>query len=589
MNQHADHLRKTKSSFEDSKDMDLQDESLVRLYEGRIEELERENARLKLQQIQVNTAKELYLKIFEDFPALIWRSKLDKECDYFNKTWLEWTGKTLEQEYGVGWTKGIHPEDFDRCLEIYCSHFDRREPFYMEYRLLNKDGEYRWIGDHGRPFYDLDERTFLGYIGSCYDITDTKLYHQKLLKAKRDAVASDKLKSAFLANMSHEIRTPLNGVIGHIDLALANKLDGLYREDNLEGLEIAKNGGQLLLSIIQDILDLSKIEAGQMDLDMEESFSLSDMMSQTDSLAHTMLCQRKKQHVQFVTHVGDNLQDHVKGDKFRLQQIINNLVSNAAKFTERGKIELSIEQSGTMMEFSVRDSGKGIPESHLKTIFEPFRQVEIGDTREHGGTGLGLTICRRLVEMMGGKLTVESKVGQGTTFTFDVPYRQSKEPRSPNNMIGNIENLNLLSLGDKDRPINGKILVAEDDNVSRRLADRMLQRAGYETLLVKNGQEAVEIYQRQHDGIAVVLMDVQMPELDGLNATRVIREIEEEQQFESTPIIALSAGAMKGDYEKGIAAGMTDYLTKPLNRKLVLKTIEEYGGTSISQHHALHD
>lgn len=148
-----------------------------KLYEESLQrnlDLEQQNYQLRLQQVEISTAKELYLKIFEDFPALIWRSRLDKKCDYFNRTWLEWTGKTLDQEFGFGWTEGVHEDDFDRCVKIYETAFDKREPFYMEYRLMNRDGEYRWIADNGRPFHDLDD-TFLGYIGSCYDIHDKKM------------------------------------------------------------------------------------------------------------------------------------------------------------------------------------------------------------------------------------------------------------------------------------------------------------------------------------------------------------------------------------------------------------------------------
>ena len=309
-----------------------------------------------------------------------------------------------------------------------------------------------------------------------------------------------------------EIRTPLNGIIGHIDLALANNLEEAFRAENLEGLKIARGGGELLISIIQDILDLSKIEAGQMDLNNDESFSLQAVTSQTKSLADTILKQRNKEHIQFITNVDNNLNDFVKGDQFRLQQVINNLVSNAAKFTSKGKIQLRIDKSDdeTMINFTVKDTGKGIPESHIKSIFEPFRQVEVGDTREHGGTGLGLTISRRLVEMMGGKLHVESTAegdSTGSTFTFTLPYKQAIAPQkivletmgSPRTILDPVK-----------RPINGKVLVAEDDKVSRRLAERILRRAGYETLLACDGQEAVDIYREKHDEIALILMDVQM-------------------------------------------------------------------------------
>ena len=205
---------------------------------ARIEELQRENAQLKQEnvelkqkQVQIKSAKELYLKIFEDFPALIWRSGLEKECDYFNKTWLEWTGKTMEQEVGHGWTEGVHPDDFDRCLDIYVTAFDKREAFYMEYRLLHKDDTYRWIADHGRPFFDLDN-TFLGYIGSCYDINE-KVEGELLLKrrtievleksnkeleeANQRVVAQASLQLQHFACMSHEIRTPLVRIHGNFE------------------------------------------------------------------------------------------------------------------------------------------------------------------------------------------------------------------------------------------------------------------------------------------------------------------------------------------------------------------------------------
>ncbi|CAJ1946320.1 unnamed protein product [Cylindrotheca closterium] len=553
-------------------------EDLLHQYKARIEELELENARLKKQQVQVNTAKELYLKIFEDFPALIWRSGLDKECDYFNKTWLEWTGKTMEQEYGNGWTKGVHKDEFDSCLETYVKSFDKREAFYMEYRLLDKHGEYRWIGDHGRPFYDLDG-TFLGYIGSCYDIHDAKLNEQQLRITKDKAVESDRLKSSFLANMSHEIRTPLNGVIGHIDLALSNGLDVEHREENYEGLKIARNSGKHLIMIIQDILDVSKIEAGQMDINNDEDFSLPSVIAQTKGLASSLLKQKKKEKIDFITTVDEGISNCLKGDEFRLQQVINNLCSNASKFTSAGRIELKVQKvDGNMLQFSVSDTGKGIPPSHLESIFAPFRQVEIGDVRQHGGTGLGLTICRHLVELMGGSLSVKSTVGEnsGSNFSFLFPYRPCS-----NSKVDGSNRPSMMPQESSPHLINGKILVAEDDPVSRKLAQRMLTRNGYEVVLAKDGEEAVSCC-KSHDDIALILMDVQMPKLDGINATKKIRAMEHGSKNgkHPIPILALSAAAMKGDEERGIEAGMTTYLTKPLNLKRVLSAIEKYAGSA---------
>ncbi|KAL3938831.1 MAG: hypothetical protein SGBAC_006332 [Bacillariaceae sp.] len=524
---------------------------LINQYEARIAELELENARLKMQQIEVNTAKELYLKIFEDFPALIWRSRLDKQCDYFNKTWMEWTGKTMEEEFGNGWTKGVHTDEFDTCLDTYVKAFDRREAFYMEYRLLDKHG-------------------------SCYDIHDNKLNEQNLLITKDKAVESDRLKSSFLANMSHEIRTPLNGIIGHIDLALSNGFDVENRQENYEGLQTAKNSGQHLIMIIQDILDLSKIEAGQMDINSDEKFSLSSVITQTRSLACTILKQKKKETIDFNTTMDEGINDVLQGDKFRLQQVINNLVSSAAKFTSVGRIELKVQKmESNMLQFSVSDTGKGIPPKHLKSIFEPFRQVEIGDSRQHGGTGLGLTICRKLVEMMGGSLIVKSTIGVngGSSFSFIFPYRPCHSSKADNST-----RRSTVPQDSSPHLIGGKILVAEDDTVSRKLAQRMPTRNGYKVLVAKDGEEAVSCFKSRHD-IALKLMDVQMPKLDGLSATKQIREIEKSNgKDHPVPILALSAAAMTGDLERGIEAGMSNYLTKPLNFKVVLGAIEKYAG-----------
>lgn len=329
-----------------------------------------------------------------------------------------------------------------------------------------------------------------------------------------------------------------------------------------------------MIMIIQDILDLSKIEAGQMDINNDDEFSLPSVITQTQKIASTLLKQKNKEHIDFISTVDDGIGDFLKGDQFRLRQVINNLVSNAVKFTKTGTIKLKVrKQSDDILEFSVIDTGKGIPSSHLESIFEPFRQVEMSDIRQHGGTGLGLTICRHLVKMMGGSLRVESSIGSGSSFIFLFPYCSchSPLPKREHRTTSQV-------MQDSSRQlINGKILVAEDDTVSRKLANRMLTRFGYNVVLAKDGEEAVSCFESSDD-IALILMDVQMPKMDGLSATRKIRELEDAQSRDPIPILALSAAAMKGDKERGIAAGMTDYLTKPLNFKLVITAIKKYAG-----------
>jgi len=388
--------------------------------------------------------------------------------------------------------------------------------------------------------------------------------------------------------VSHEIRTPLNGVIGNVDLALSNGLSEKWREENLEGLKIAKTSGSLLLSIIQDILDLSKIEAGQLVVNDNESFSIMDVMNQTQNLANTIITSTNK-NIAFSMTMDSNMKDGILGDPFRFQQVVNNLVSNAIKFTEQGRVEL---RAGLLddetLEFSVLDTGKGIPPAHLESIFEPFRQVDISDTRQHGGTGLGLTITRKLVQMMGGELRVDSNTfgpNRGSNFAFTLPYRpfqsgpvtprptlHTKLPAVPDHT-----SKRNLGISKKARACH-KILVAEDDPVSRKLVSRMLQRTGYQVLLACNGEEAVAAYKCMEGEVSLVLMDVQMPVLDGHDATRQIREFERqlEGRAQAVPIIALSAGAMKGDHEQGLSVGMTDYLTKPVDFKGLVETLGRY-------------
>jgi CheY-like chemotaxis protein len=403
------------------------------------------------------------------------------------------------------------------------------------------------------------------------DITDQKNFERAMLRAKEKAEEADKLKSAFLANMSHEIRTPLNGIMGHIDLALSNNLSESSRTENKEGLEVAKESGDLLVSIINDILDLSKIEAGQMDI-VVHGFSVRRMIDQTMKLGNMLVNQRKKD-IKLTQEVDPSIANCIYGDNFRLQQIINNLVSNAVKFTEKGSVDVRVKllPDGKMIECCVRDTGRGIPEDHLEVVFEPFRQVDMSDTRKFGGTGLGLTISRKLIQLMGGKLWVESKLGLGSAFCFTLPYAIAPD-ESGDDTEEPAETETALSIA------HGKILIAEDDPVSRKVATKMVELAGYDVVLATNGAIAVSKFESD-SSIDLILMDVNMEVMGGLEATTRIRALEATNQSERRiPIIALSAAAMTGDRERGASAGMTDYLTKPVNRKALIKTLEKYLG-----------
>ena len=443
-----------------------------------------------------------------------------------------------------------------------------------------QEGQYRWMSVDLIPRFRPGETSCYQVCAILTDITEAKQVKSALLHAKEKAEEADNLKSAFLATMSHEIRTPLNGIIGNLDLILSSGLDESHRDENLEGLKVAMQSSRLLISIIEDILDLSKIEAGQLDIS-REPMSITKVIDHTMQLAGAYQVQRKKAHVKLSQKVEPLPSEYVFGDEFRLQQILVNLVSNAIKFTEEGSVTLLVTCDNTNISFCVKDTGKGIPHEKLGIIFDPFRQVELSDTREHGGTGLGLTICRKLVELMGGSLTVESSVSgpdRGSKFYVSLPFDAATEKRvTKGHGSGNDvwKSESILS----DRSDCRKILIAEDDPVSRRIVSKMLEKAGQEFLVAKDGLEAVKMFSEHRSEIALALMDVMMPGMDGLEASKRIRQIESEtQDSRHTPIIALSAGAMKGDREKGIEFGMTDYLTKPISYKDLVSTLDFYLG-----------
>lgn len=432
-----------------------------------------------------------------------------------------------------------------------------------------------WLSIDAIPLFKPNETKPFQVYTTFTDITEQKNVERAILRAKEKAEEADKLKSAFLANMSHEIRTPLNGIMGHIDIALSNKLSDEYRDENLEGLEVARESGYLLVSIINDILDLSKIEAGQM-LIGSQPFSIRNMIEQTVKIGHILIKSRKKESISLTHQVDDNISKCVFGDNFRIQQIINNLVSNSVKFTESGLVRLEVDLTSdkSMLLFSVQDTGRGISEDQLEVIFEAFRQVDFSDTRKFSGTGLGLTISKRLVEMMGGRLWVKSTVGEdsGSTFYFTVPYKQA-----PDGSIDDVEKVT-EKVAKSTSITSGKILIAEDDPVSRKVATKMVENAGYDVVLAENGRIAVSKFESDRT-IDLILMDVNMEIMGGLEATSLIRNMEAKYQYERRiPIIGLSAAAMNGDRERGAASGMTDYLTKPVNRQALIATIEQYLG-----------
>jgi len=470
----------------------------------------------------------------------------------------------------AGWVSLLHPDDRDQMVTYFAEEvLGKRGRFDREYRIVrNNDGEVRWLSGLGRLECEGQGGIPLRMIGTVQDITERKAVEKELRLAKEAADAANRAKSRFLSNMRHEIRTPMNSVLVMADLLLNSGLNGEQREH----AEIVKKSGNHLLSLIDDILDLSHIEAQTMELD-SVNFDLSEMLSRATML---MSYNAREKGLQFNVQVDDDVPRKLRGDERRVRQIISNLLGNALKFTHGGGISLCVSRENeegpfVTLRIVVSDTGIGIAADKQMEVFSPFNQVDSSSTRRYGGTGLGLALCRQLAELMKGEIGLESCEGKGSSFWFTVRMERQNIPPAPVACLASDTSF-MESSGQADR----RLLLVEDDLQNQKilLSTIRMFRPRFLVDVAANGCEALHMLER--NDYDLVLMDCMLPVLNGYDATAAIRDPASAVRNHQVTVIAVTANSMREDREACLAAGMDDYISKPLNITQLLAMLDKW-------------
>ncbi len=478
-----------------------------------------------------------------------------------NKRFAEMLGYTVEEMEPISidtWLSNTQPDDLEIARGLINETFSRKRNYYeTEFRMLHKDGGFVWVSSKGNVVEWAKDGQPYRMSGTHTDITERKKMDEEFAKAKRIAEEANHAKSEFLATMSHELRTPMMGIRGVLDLLRHNdkivKLEGGLLDD----LDVSS---QSLMTLLDDILDLSKIEAGQLQLDVN-AWEPAKIIENTVSLFRPMAL---KKDIDISTNAHEHLGYWCKTDDIRLRQVLSNLISNAVKFTESGSVNVDLDvelgEESDRLIIQIKDTGLGIPVDQQRNIFSRFVQADQSTTRKFGGTGLGLAIAKELTEMMGGNLRVKSKPGEGSVFTASLPVMWAEKPEETSVKSNSIQPL--------------KILLAEDNLINQKVVSSMLERNGHAVSVVGDGRQAVDTC-RLHE-FDVILMDILMPEMDGMEATRRIRRGDGPNK--DKPIVAFTADAIKEHREMFTLAGISGIVIKPVKYEVLIEEISKLIG-----------
>ncbi|MBI5403087.1 MAG: PAS domain S-box protein [Ignavibacteriae bacterium] len=511
-------------------------------------------------EIALRQSEEKYRSLVENINEVIFSVDLEGKFSYISPLINQFAGYDVEEIIGTPFTDYIYPDDIENLMESFQKSLTGiSEPH--EFRVLDKTGNIKFVRTTSKLQFDNDNP--VGLYGVMIDITLKKQAEEELKRAKEEAESAAKIKSDFLATISHEIRTPMNGVIGMTNLLLNTNLDSEQRDF----VDTIKSSGEILLSLINDILDFSKIESGKLKLENHPC----NIKKCAEDLLNSFQIPAKEKKLFIKWDFSNNIPDSVITDSARLKQILSNLISNAIKYTDKGGITIDVEsekmeKDNLELKFNVKDTGIGIPKESIPQLFQPFSQLDSSSTRKYGGTGLGLIICRNLVEMMKGKITVRSQSGKGSEFIFTISCKQDSE----NHKLDFVKKPINFNLADE---IPLSILLVEDNLINQKVTIRLMKRFGYNIDLAENGLKAIDAVKKKHYDI--IFMDIQMPEMDGIEATEKILKMFPKDKC--PVIIAMTAAVMKGDRERCLNAGMLDYIPKPVLPEAVQNAIEKWG------------